>query len=107
MSTNNLAYEKKTVYAKAGDKVVKEAFEYAEDYKKYLDAAIKTLKNIDAKYCNYVKIPIIEFRTIDLNSYISGFFIWPSNELDLWHTLHSKWIKIVKIMNEYEKENVF
>jgi len=39
MSTNNLAYEKKTVYAKAGDKIVKEAFEYSEDYKKYLDAA--------------------------------------------------------------------
>ncbi len=39
MSTNSLSYEKKTVYAKAGDKIVKVAFEYAEDYKKYLDAA--------------------------------------------------------------------
>jgi hypothetical protein len=28
-----------------------------------------------AKYCNYVKMPIIEFHTINLNSYISGFFI--------------------------------
>lgn len=60
-----------------------------------------------AKYCNYVKMPIIQFNTENLNSYISGFFIWPSNELDLWHTLHNKWIKIIKIMNEYEKENVF
>ncbi len=33
----NLAYEKKTVYEKAGAKVVTEAFEYAEAYKKYLD----------------------------------------------------------------------
>ncbi|MBO5682789.1 MAG: aminopeptidase [Clostridia bacterium] len=33
----NLTYEKKTVYEKAGDKIVAEAFAYAEDYKKYLD----------------------------------------------------------------------
>lgn len=68
---------------------------------------IKFLKinRVYAKYCNYVKIPIIEFNTIDSNSYISGFFNWPINELDLWNTLHCKWIKIVKIINEYEKVN--
>jgi len=33
----NLAYEKKTVYEKAGAEVVAKAFEYAEGYKKYLD----------------------------------------------------------------------
>jgi hypothetical protein len=52
-----------------------------------------------------VTFVIIEFNTIDSNSYISGFFIWPINELDLWNTLHCKWIKIVKIINEYEKVN--
>ncbi len=39
MSESKFAYEKKTVYAKAGDKVVCDAYEYAEGYKKYLDAA--------------------------------------------------------------------
>ena len=33
----NLAYKKKTVYEKASKDTVKAAFEYAEDYKKYLD----------------------------------------------------------------------
>lgn len=60
-----------------------------------------------AKYCNYVKTPIIEFHTINSKSYISGFFNWPINELDFWHTLHCKWIKIIKIMNEYEKKMFF
>ncbi|MBR3893837.1 MAG: aminopeptidase [Clostridia bacterium] len=35
----NLSYEKKTVYEKAGSKVVTEAYEYAKDYVKFLDAA--------------------------------------------------------------------
>lgn len=36
---NNLSYVKKTVYEKAGPEVVKEAYAYAEDYKKFLDAS--------------------------------------------------------------------
>ena len=32
-------YEKKTVYEKAGEKIVAEAYEYAKDYVKFLDAA--------------------------------------------------------------------
>ena len=39
MNVKELAYEKKTVYEKAGEGVVKAAFDYAEGYKKYLDAA--------------------------------------------------------------------
>ena len=35
--SNNLGYKKQTVYEKANEAVVKAAFEYAEDYKKYLD----------------------------------------------------------------------
>ena len=37
--TNNLKYEKKTVYEKAGEKIVAEAYEYAKGYVKFLDAA--------------------------------------------------------------------
>ena len=33
----DLTYKKKTVYEKAGDTIVEQAFEYAKDYKKYLD----------------------------------------------------------------------
>ena len=36
---DTLAYKKKTVYEKADAQIVKKAFEYAEDYKKYLDAS--------------------------------------------------------------------
>ena len=39
MSKNELAYQKETIYKKADDKRIKAAFEYAEGYKKYLDAA--------------------------------------------------------------------
>ena len=40
MSENkNLRYEKKTVYELAGAKVVEEAYEYAKNYVKYLDAS--------------------------------------------------------------------
>ncbi len=39
MSENKFAYEKKTVYKKAGDAVVKAAYDYAVDYMKYLDAS--------------------------------------------------------------------
>ena len=40
MSENkNLRYEKKTVYELAGAKVVDEAYEYAKNYVKFLDAA--------------------------------------------------------------------
>ena len=35
----HLVYEKKTVYEKAGDKIVAEAYEYAKGYVKFLDAA--------------------------------------------------------------------
>ncbi|MBQ5893034.1 MAG: aminopeptidase [Clostridia bacterium] len=35
----NLVYEKKTVYEKAGEKIVAEAYEYAKGYVKFLDAA--------------------------------------------------------------------
>jgi len=38
MSKSDLIYEKKSVYAKADKKRIEEAFEYAEGYKKYLDA---------------------------------------------------------------------
>ena len=37
--SDTLAYKKKTVYEKADAAIVAAAFEYAEDYKKYLDAA--------------------------------------------------------------------
>lgn len=37
--TNNLVYEKKTVYEKAGKEITAQAFEYAKDYVKFLDAA--------------------------------------------------------------------
>ena len=36
---NNFAYEKKTVYEKAGNEVVEAAYEYAKGYVKFLDAA--------------------------------------------------------------------
>ena len=36
---NELTYEKKTVYEKAGAEVVAKAYEYAKDYVKFLDAA--------------------------------------------------------------------
>ena len=40
MSENqNLRYEKKTVYELAGAQVVEEAYEYAKNYVKFLDAA--------------------------------------------------------------------
>lgn len=39
MSKNELAYQKETIYKRADDKRIKAAFEYAEGYKKYLDAA--------------------------------------------------------------------
>lgn len=35
----NLVYEKKTVYEKAGERIVAEAYEYAKGYVKFLDAA--------------------------------------------------------------------
>lgn len=35
----NLVYEKKTVYEKAGEKIVAKAYEYAKGYVKFLDAA--------------------------------------------------------------------
>jgi len=37
--SKDLIYEKKTVYEKAGSEVVKAAYEYAEGYVKFLDAA--------------------------------------------------------------------
>ena len=39
MSKNELSYKKETIYKKAGSERVKEAFEYAKGYKKYLDAS--------------------------------------------------------------------
>ena len=39
MSKNELAYKKETIYKKADAERVKAAFDYAEGYKKYLDAA--------------------------------------------------------------------
>ncbi len=39
MSTNELEYKKQTVYEKADKAVTEAAFPYAEDYKKFLDAA--------------------------------------------------------------------
>ena len=39
MSNNELAYKKETIYKKADGERVKAAFDYAEGYKKYLDAA--------------------------------------------------------------------
>ena len=39
MNAKELVYEKKTVYEKAGEAVVKAAFDYADGYKRYLDAA--------------------------------------------------------------------
>lgn len=37
MSIQDLAYKKKTVYERADESVVSDAFVYSEDYKKYLD----------------------------------------------------------------------
>ena len=36
---NNVCYEKKTVYEKAGKKTVREAYDYAKEYVKFLDAS--------------------------------------------------------------------
>lgn len=38
-NTANLAYEKKTVYEKAGKEIVKKAYDYAKGYVRFLDAA--------------------------------------------------------------------
>ena len=37
MGNNELIYEKKTVYEKAGKEITDAAFAYASDYKRYLD----------------------------------------------------------------------
>ena len=39
MTKEELSYEKKTVYKKAGKEITDAAFSYAEDYKRYLDSA--------------------------------------------------------------------
>ena len=39
MAENNFSYEKKTVYQKASKEAVAKAFDYAEEYKSFLDAA--------------------------------------------------------------------
>ena len=39
MSNNKLAYEKKTVYKRVSSDAIKNAFSYAEEYKKFIDAA--------------------------------------------------------------------
>ena len=70
---------------------------------------IKFLKvnRVYSKYCYHVKIPISDFSIENSKSYISGFFIWPYNEMDLWRTLNNKWKILLTSINEYEKENVF
>ena len=36
---NEYSYEKKSVYKKASPEIIERAFEYAEDYKKFIDAS--------------------------------------------------------------------
>ena len=47
MSNNKLAYEKKTIYKKSSAEAVKKAFLYAEDYKKFIDAAKTEREAVD------------------------------------------------------------
>ena len=47
MSTMELEYKKKTVYEAAGETVVAEAYAYAEDYKRYLDASKTEREAVD------------------------------------------------------------
>ena len=47
MSEKKLAYEKKTIYKKASGEAVKNAFNYAEDYKKFIDAAKTEREAVD------------------------------------------------------------
>ena len=39
MAENKFAYEKKTIYKKASKEAIKKAFDYAEEYKSFIDAA--------------------------------------------------------------------
>ena len=39
MAENKFAYEKKTIYKKASKETIKKAFDYAEEYKSFIDAA--------------------------------------------------------------------
>ena len=39
LKSEKLAYHKKTVYEKAGEKIVREAYDYAEKYMRFLNAA--------------------------------------------------------------------
>ncbi|MBR2388479.1 MAG: aminopeptidase [Clostridia bacterium] len=47
MSKNEFAYEKKTVYKKASPEAVKKAFDYAEEYKSFIDAAKTEREAVD------------------------------------------------------------
>ncbi len=47
MSENKLAYEKKTVYKRVSAEAIKKAFDYAEDYKKFIDAAKTERESVD------------------------------------------------------------
>ena len=47
MSTNKLAYEKKTVYKRVSAEAVAKAFDYAEEYKKFIDAAKTERESVD------------------------------------------------------------
>ena len=47
MSKNEFAYEKKTVYKRASKEAVERAFAYAEDYKKFIDAAKTEREAVD------------------------------------------------------------
>ena len=47
MSNNTLAYEKKTVYKKVSPEAVEKAFAYAEEYKKFIDAAKTERESVD------------------------------------------------------------
>lgn len=70
---------------------------------------IKFLKvnRVYTKYCYHVKMPISDFAIKNSKSYISGFFIWPNNEVDLWRAMNNKWRIVLTSINEYEKENIF
>ncbi len=47
MSKNEFAYEKKTVYKRASAEAIKKAFDYAEEYKKFIDAAKTERESVD------------------------------------------------------------
>ncbi len=62
---NELIYEKKTVYARAGRDVTEKAFAYAEDYKVFLDAGKTERESLRAAVAMAEKCGFTEYRLGD------------------------------------------